>query len=555
MDGIIDLPRAPTENIMQFERQQFPADITESAPLFRERGHINLAKALRERELGRTAKFRTGLYNGIVPNRTCENVRGLPHVFPLRFTACGRFLVAIARNHVDLVLFRLEGGGRRANWPKARETRRGERENESCEFARFFSTQYTVPIANTREVLFAEFCLSSARGRFLILASFVAAPQDDDADAEQPPPADGRLPGLRECPVLERFTLHLVEVETGRVYDRFVLENDFVQLEGHPGVDIRANMLCVLSLRFQTLHVLRVQESIGRFVQECAVGNACHPDDDAMLARVGAGPVDANEDDNGDVESGLGNGRRRNSPYSGLMQRLLTYVFRSYSCKGNRRKFFEAVGKYSPLVMLRAQLLDNDHVLVLLGGDPSDNATAGRFFIVYCLSRSTILHLYEDSSVALLRIFEHFRDMFYADPMVAAADRHRLVSFSDAVSRSDASSRAREALSALPLRPLMTSASPYLDRTLFSYELERNLSTHAQSGNCFTSRQSGAVRFRVGARTRSRIGGVNALLEIVAHADRADTKTSYLFHPSLPFVVSVVSAGVSRQIAFHMSTT
>lgn len=525
-------------------------------PLFRNTPRNGIVQALRSRELGRSDDFKTSVYNAIVPNKTYDNVTGLPHVYPVRFSPCGRFLVTISRNYADLVVFRIEGGDLRANWPpptlsRGAEQQRDKHSDETCAFARFFSMHYTVPVANSGETLVADFCFTSSAGRFFILASFTSAQPNDDADGEQTPAQPGGLPAMRACPLLERFTLHLVETETGRVYDRFVLENDFVQLDGHPGVHMRANVLCVLSLRFQTLHVLRVQESVGRFVHERAVGPECHADDAATLARVdvaaspAAAAVDGGDDgdgsdtSDGDLESGLGNGRRRYVPYSGLMQRLLTYVFRSYARKGNTRKFFSAVGKYSALLMLRAQLLDSDHLLLLLGTDPSVGANSARFFVVYCISRGSILHLYEDNSEELLRILELYQDMFHADPEVAAGEKHVLTSLAGAPSRSEAKKRAREVLRALPLRPTMQCGSPYLNRRLYAYELAPSPDAYDQSANTFTSLRTAKVRFRLGGGTRGR------------HSSGA--QTAYLFHPTLPFEMSVISAGVSRHVSFHLS--
>lgn len=551
-----------------------------------------------------TDGFYDSVYTSLVPSNTFVCVTGIPNATIQRFTPCGRFLVTFSNNQTDVGVYRLEGGGRRINseiqflnafkHPRRTFSNQGALiaqvdvptairsvpeddwfcydiiERHTCHFSRFFSLVYSSQIAYPGETLARDFCLVSQRGRFLILASFLQTQQQDGEPLQEP--ADV-VPALRTCPVLDRFVLHLVEAETGRVYDRFTLENDFVRLDSHPGVHMLRNQICVLSLRHQTLHILRVQEAVGRFVVEREIGPMCNADDQLEIARVHGSPV-PEAPDAPDSETGLGNGKRGRGFYTGLMQRLLTYIFRRYQREGNERVYFQFVAQYSMLVMLKAQLLDDDHLLILLGSDECgkawDFANQTCFFVVYCMSSTRIVNLFDNKSVALLQIFESHHDMFFADAMVAAAERRNRVAStisgqlrSQRGRRSDAHRKVRRALSLIPVRPHMRNASPYLDRRLYSYDLDRMDSTRGSRTTVkFTSVQTRGIRFRLtpGAPVLSEHLRANgAPMEQVAmqaameSMDAATAKPAFLFHPMYPFVISTVSSGgITKCMSFHV---
>ena len=525
----------------------------DSLTKFRSTTKCSVLQAIRKRELGESTRlnFRRKLYNSVVPNHTFEQVRNIPNVIPIRFTICGKYLVTISQNHHDLALYRLEGGDIRANWPKSMATAM-RNELESCSFSRYFTAHYTVPIANNRETLISDFCLASSNGRFLILAAFTRGPDNDQAEVHANlDPAHGvqgqgddqnlpnQLPAVRSCPVLDRFTLYLVEVESGRVYDRFTMENDFVQLEGNRGIHIYQNLLCILSLRKQTLHVLRIQENLGRFILDRSIGSICNADDNYEIERVYGNNNNNHEDANvtGDIECGLGNGKRRNAQYCGIMQKLLAYVYKEFARKGNVAKFYQYISQYSMLLMLRVQLLSNDYVLIELGPEEDAGRVGSggwdHFYLVYCLSKSTIIRLFHYRSLSLLHIFQNYHDMFFDSSDVAhtAWKPPRLNEFA-ASSRSELARRAQRTLIHLPARSVSNSPSPYLDRRLFAYDISRvsvpTRQNNAHSFIKFTSVHTGLVRFRLGFRTPVPASNVRLIL-----------------HPILPFALSVAVGHVN----------
>lgn len=556
----------------------------------------------------------------------------------------------------------------------ARYSRRREvvSQRHSCHFSRFFTKMYQVPVALNVETLVPEFCLATPRAKYLILASYQPREADNNngnAHVPQPPSGDEPVPAVAAVPVLERFTLHLVDVETGAVADRFTLLNDFVVVEGHAGVHLHGDMLCVLSVRHQILHVIKVQESLGRFTQEGRIGAMCRPDDELEIARArdaeltfqrrkreaehqrtfgsAAGPSSAPEhprfsstvapwlgaegqrsvsDDEGadgrnaqapaaqhtraeapPTETGMGSGKLKSGFYTGLMQRLLVYVYRRYHRDGNQSLFYRLVGQYSLLVMLKAQFLDSDHLLIRLGsqergGKTPDPAATTCFFVVYCISSTTILNLYDNRSTELLAIYEKYRDIFIGDAEVSATLQPPRAEMEDEVAMPNSSPTdgygrdgneiagiarswphrpglpvrdrpataklTRAELSVLPVSCQTRNVSPYLDRSVFSYNVNRiaaldgtrALSLRELNTVKFISVRTGAMRFKLSPGFPAATGGQRSRRDMdnareqsnLSHVSRKK-KALFLFHPHYPFVMSMEYNLISPTIYnFHV---
>ena len=356
-----------------------------------------------------------------------------------------------------------------------------------------------------------------------------------------------------------------------------------MSIEGHSGVHMLGDMLLVLSSRQQTLHIIKVQETIGRFAQEAAIGANCAPDDELEIARAreaelvyrrktGAAQQSTQEEVEGDGGSGLGNGKLKNAFYTGLMQRLLAYLYRRFCSEGNQSLFYRVMEQYSMLIMQRAQFLDEDHVLIRLGSYErvaKQDGSGTCFFVIYCISSTKIINLFENQSNDLLRIYQKFRYMFIGDDAVSAtlppsrpvgtdefretngrAGTHRNSGvIQDSLASRGRASRIRAALNALPVRAQCHNVSPYLDRQLFSYNVDRLDALDGSRAVCmrdansvkFTSVETGAMRFKLCAGMpfgmgedpeNSRVTGVRK-------------KMLFLFHPVLPFVMSMEYGGNS----------
>jgi len=169
------------------------------------------------------------------------------------------------------------------------------------------------------ETLCRDFCLVTDDGKFMVLGSWApprphsptpderangergaaAADGAGDADANVNGTAtadsqstrlrrtaveedDDTTPAIRTVMALETITLHLVDARTGRVCDRYTMNDDFVLLESHQGVDLLDNVLMIMSIRFQEVRFLQIIARDAKFRKLYSVGKFCR-DDDRML--------------------------------------------------------------------------------------------------------------------------------------------------------------------------------------------------------------------------------------------------------------------------------
>lgn len=489
----------------------------------------------------------------------------------------------------------------------------------SCHFHKFFTHMYTLPIASGAETLVSDLSICTTSGRYLILASYEVAQQAPIAEQAQLP-----LPAIVWVVSLH-ITFHLVEVATGTIVDRFVLRNDNVDMAGHVGVHFYADMLCILSTRHQLLHIVKVEEAMGRFTEERCIGDMCNREDDLVIAhardaenvyiarrhgprieRSGGKQAEQNEnahdnasdeDEDGEEaeneeapevpkEKGLGNGKLQEGFYTGLMHRLLVYVYRSMVSQGNASSFNRMIGQYSRLIMQRAQFLDEDHLLIKLGSY-SNRAQFGEmtcFFVVYCMSSSSIVNLFSNTSEELLRTFHKYRDAFVGDAVVNAALPRPRVSVTQEEDGGEGEGRRRERnggstegsrrneryreegerdrrtrseLGRIPVCSQTRHSSPYLDRSIFSYNSDKIdaltgcgwVAAKDISSVKFMSAESGALRFKLGSEAtlldedefRESVG-----VEVEEFGRR---RRKFVFHPMLPFVMAMES---NRPVNFHV---
>ena len=64
--------------------------------------------------------------------------------------------------------------------------------------------------------------------------------------------------------------------------DEKVFCNDFVNLAHSMGVFLHEDLLCIMSLRYQTIHILQIRDS-GNLVDVRMIGTFCREDDELFL--------------------------------------------------------------------------------------------------------------------------------------------------------------------------------------------------------------------------------------------------------------------------------
>ena len=73
-----------------------------------------------------------------------------------------------------------------------------------------------------------------------------------------------------------------LRLEDGDILDERVFHNDYVNLAHSMGVFLYDDLLAIVSLRYQTIHILQIRDS-GNLVDVRAIGEFCCEDDELFL--------------------------------------------------------------------------------------------------------------------------------------------------------------------------------------------------------------------------------------------------------------------------------
>lgn len=71
-------------------------------------------------------------------------------------------------------------------------------------------------------------------------------------------------------------------LEDGVILDERVFRNDYVNLAHSMGVFLYDDLLAIVSLRYQKIHILQIRDS-GTLVDVRAIGEFCQEDDELFL--------------------------------------------------------------------------------------------------------------------------------------------------------------------------------------------------------------------------------------------------------------------------------
>eukprot|EP00850_Spirogloea_muscicola_P009983 SM000057S18413 [mRNA] locus=s57:437159:441728:- [translate_table: standard] len=233
------------------------------------------------------------MYECVTPVAVAFDVEAPDHVVR-KFTQDGQYLIAFSRSQQDLLVYRYKGlsFGYRGDDPVQHFSGAGGGGGdglppEARTFEGYFVQVYSRPMASVHsgELLCKDFLLTTDSGNFGILA-LSTAPEPD------PSPAPGALPGL---PAMDSITFLLVRLADGEIMDRRTFRGDYIHLAQNAGVFLYDDLLAILSIRFQQIHILQVRDPGGLFVDVRTIGTHCHEDDELVLmsevqkeARFGA---------------------------------------------------------------------------------------------------------------------------------------------------------------------------------------------------------------------------------------------------------------------------
>lgn len=209
------------------------------------------------------------LYENIFPSFTVYDVE-CPDYYFRKFSNDGQYLICFSRDYQDLIVYR-------HNWltyscKGELSATEDELPSKGKKFDSYFSLLYSVNLASGNEVICKDIFLTTDCNSYGIFAT--ATTPDSDA-----PATPGAIPGV---PSIERITLYLVRLADGNIMDERKFRNDFIHLVHNTGIFLYDDLLSVLSVRYQVIHILQVREA-GMFVDVRTIGPFCREDDELII--------------------------------------------------------------------------------------------------------------------------------------------------------------------------------------------------------------------------------------------------------------------------------
>jgi de-etiolated-1 len=285
-------------------------------------------------------------------------------------------------------------------------------------FDSFFKLKHVVNVATNGEQLNRECSLFTDDSRYVIVGSAAFIPD------ESPPVYfdiyrnnESVSPSSRSP--LEDYSLHLIDIVSGRVCDKRIFKTDKIFLSHNQGIYLYQNTLAVLSVQHQTIHVFQISKD-GLFIDAKSIGRFCFEDDEFLVSSVAMRE-----------RSGTG-GRQsttvrpfRENTINALKHRLMVYLYRRAELesrlKGNYvpiRRFFQNFDQFCSLRIWKMQLLDENHLLLKYASEEvitlrlSDLNSPPSVFVVYNMITSQVISVFENTSEELLELFESFCDLY-----------------------------------------------------------------------------------------------------------------------------------------------
>uniref|UniRef100_A0A7N0TP82 Light-mediated development protein DET1 n=1 Tax=Kalanchoe fedtschenkoi TaxID=63787 RepID=A0A7N0TP82_KALFE len=514
----------------------------------------NITARIFEREIrtpapGTSVNCARRFYENLVPNYTITDIECPDHSFR-KFTDDGRYLVSFSRNLQDLIIYRPKWLS--YSW-KGEDCEADDLPPNAKKFENFFTQLYSVSLASANELICKDVFLYMERNQFGLFAT--STTQIHDA-----PATGGAVQGVR---FIEKITFHLLRLEDGVVLDEKEFRNDFIHLAHSMGVFLYDDLLAILSLRYQTVHILQIRDS-GDLVVVREIGEFCREDDEFFLnssaqytshldtSKLHHQPVHPVENGHQNNESAPGH-----LFLTGIKQRLLSFIFQGIWNEETddvarvqclKTKFYFHFQDYVDLIIWKVQFLDRQHLLIKFGSVEgglsrnSDNLPA--FFAVYNMETTEIVAFHQNSSEELYLLFEKYCDYFHATSRNGlhmnfisshSNNIHALDQLRSFKSKATSSSQwVKKMLASLPFSCQSQSPSPYFDQSLFRFD-EKLISATDRHRQCtdhpikfILRRPPYSLKFKIKPGSEA------------ANADARTKKvSSFLFHPFWPLALSV----------------
>lgn len=429
-------------------------------------------------------------YQCIVPDYTELGVQ-TPPGYLRKFTPDGNQLLAFSNTQKHVVLYDYLGSGAGQGCylcDMSTEDLKAEL------FDKFFKLRFCIPVvASSNENLNRECSLFTNDGQYVIVGSSCLVSDDPYPHMFETFRNNESLSPNERFP-LEDYTLYLVDIKAGVVSDSRQLKCDKIHLSHNQGLSLCDNMLAVLSLQHQTIHLFQVYS--GLFIPMHEIGRFCHPDDALIFSEAHLLQPESTAD----------GGEHNTSPepfrpflerwFNSLKHRLLCWLLKQAenACtpvnKTPLSVFFQKFDYLSSLRLWKMQLLDSEHLLLkyttedIVTLKQNDPTSQPAFFAIYDIKLTAILAVYENTSENFLRIYESQADSFRSPVSHPLAHYTSSVSnnlharafhmkFKQTITNAKYGGKAeatRRLLGQLPICSQSFSSSPYLDLGLFSYE-------------------------------------------------------------------------------------
>lgn len=417
----------------------------------------------------------------IFPNFTIVNVEK-PPCFLRKFSPDGRYFVAFSLDQSSIEVYEFQG-------PSAAEEllasmKLNGQDSTSIRgnlFNQFFHQTAVVAVAPNGEHLNRECSLFTDDGRYVIVGSASYVPEDPhpyfydvyrNNESVSPNP---RSP-------LEDYTIHIVDLRKGRLSDSRIFKCDKIFLSHNQGLYLFRDLLAVLSVQQQTIHVFQVTPD-GKFIDVRSIGRFCYEDDELVL----------NASVNTELVHAAPLRPYRETCVNGLKHRLLVHLWWCANRDGSpeaKRRFYQHFEQFKMLRMWKMQLLDeaillikyaSEDVVTLRVADPNSQPS---FFVVYNMETTQVLAVFENTSEQLLELFEQFCDSF-RNAMLHSPGQFTCSASSNIYARQiqrrfkhtiinakygGHTEAVKRLLAQLPISSQSYSSSPYLDLSLFSYD-------------------------------------------------------------------------------------
>ncbi|XP_008545015.1 DET1 homolog [Microplitis demolitor] len=523
----------------------------------------NIVLRLRRRETiacqypGTQVLISRQFYQNVFPNFTVVNVEK-PPCFLRKFSPDGRYLVAFSADQTSIEVYKYEGASAAA---KLLVDCKGEyigHKNDDRSFHirnnifhQFFKPKWVINVVDSNEQLNRECSLFTDDGRYVIVGSAKHISEELRPHFYQIYSNNEALTPNPRSP-LEDYTLHLVDLKGGKLCDfrRFLV--DKIYLSHNQGLYLYKDILAVLSVQHQTIHIFQILD--GMFINVRTIGRFCLEDESYLLAtaypQINIRPF-------------------KDTTINTLKHKLLIHLYKraAYISKTTDdpyelRRFYQYFDQLNALRMWKMQLLDTNHILVRYASEEvatlqtTDPNAHPALLVVYDMVSAKVIAAYDNASSHMQTQFENFSDFFRnADTPYICSPSNNIYArlMQQRYKQTIVSARyggmteaTKRLLSQLPICAQSYSSSPYLDLSLFCYD-DKWVSMMERPKACaehpirFYARDSGLLKFRMHA------GMLGRTTPVVARR-----LVAFTFHPTDPFAISVQRTNAEYIVSFHV---